>query len=218
MLTGGVKRLSDKVTFDCYHSGPASGEIWMRYMPHLKLEECQEVYRPSDDTFLMLECIEVKPGERVLEMGCGSGFLSVHMAAAGAEVTAADINPSAVTCTEKNALRNGLKIKAMRSDLFSDLDGIYDLIIFNPPYLPVEDKGMMEAAWAGGEGGLEVVERFLEQVRSFLAPHGRILILVSSRMDERKLGELLRPFDVRALGAKSLFFEKLAVLELTPKI
>lgn len=190
----------------------------MRYMPHLRIEECPGVYRPSDDTFLMLECLIVKRGEKVLEMGCGSGFISIHMAALGAEVTAADINPAAVTCTENNAARNGLRVRTVRSDLFSDLDGVYDLIIFNPPYLPVDDEGMLEAAWAGGRGGLEVLRQFLKEAQSFLAPNGRILILISSKMDSRGIEEILQPFHVRTLGTKSLFFEKLKVLQLTPKV
>jgi release factor glutamine methyltransferase len=62
-------------------------------------------------------------GKSVLDMGCGSGIIAVFAALGGAEVTAADLNPEAVKCTEANAKRNGVQVKAIHADLFSPLEG-----------------------------------------------------------------------------------------------
>jgi len=80
----------------------------LEYDPNLKIEYCRGVYPPSEDTMLLLDCLEVVDGEDLLEMGCGSGIISLHCAAAGARVTAVDLNPAAVECTIENARKNGM--------------------------------------------------------------------------------------------------------------
>ena len=68
----------------------------MRYDPGIEVAEHPDVYPPSEDSELLIESLDVVPGERVLEIGCGSGVVSMHCAANGASVTCADINPTAV--------------------------------------------------------------------------------------------------------------------------
>lgn len=99
------------------------------------------VYPPSEDSDLLLLSMTVKPGECVLDMGAGSGILAIEAARAGGVVTAADISQAAVECTRENARNNGVEVKVVRSDLFShpDLAGRFDVILFNPPYLPTEE-------------------------------------------------------------------------------
>jgi release factor glutamine methyltransferase len=186
----------------------------LKYNPSLKIEECLGVYSPSDDTFLLIDSLDVREGEDILEMGCGSGIISLHCVSAGANVTAADINPAAVRCTLVNARRNGMKVKGIVSDLFSDISGAFDQIVFNPPYLPEEDRNQLAQSWSGGEGGVEVIERFLRDARRFLRPGGRITIVVSSRMDTDKFGALTPPFEIERIATKRLFFEVLSVLSL----
>ena len=65
----------------------------MRRDPDIQLDVFPDVYTPAEDTFLMLSALEIVKGEKALEMGCGSGFLSLHMAKAGASVTAVDVDP-----------------------------------------------------------------------------------------------------------------------------
>lgn len=182
--------------------------------PEIVVEECQGVYHPSDDTFLLLWAVSVEEGERVLEMGCGTGLIALHCAARGAEVTAADLGEGAVECARFNARRNGLEMEVIRSDMFSGLGGRFDAIIFNPPYLPVEEEGDLESAWSGGEGGVSVLSRFLEEAPGHLNPGGRIYLILSSKMDQKRLKELLSPFYVRRLGGDSFFFERLDAVEL----
>jgi release factor glutamine methyltransferase len=174
--------------------------------------ESSEVYSPSDDSFLLLKVTEVSPGERFLEIGCGSGLVSLHAAKAGATVTAADINPHAVECTKKNAVGNNLRIEVIRSDLFEKVDGCFDVIIFNPPYLPEETRSTswIEKSWSGGEEGSEVAVRFLEEAWRHLSPGGRIYVILSSIGGFTSALKVAKPrYDAEMLEEKHMFFESI---------
>ncbi|MDD1756953.1 MAG: methyltransferase [Methanomassiliicoccales archaeon] len=177
----------------------------------IAIEECASVYPPSEDTYLMLDCLEVRPGDRVLEMGCGTGILALHCAKAGAIVSAADINPKAVDCARANAKSNRLEMSVVQSDLFLDVEGVFDLVIFNPPYVPDEIRGDIERSWAGGEDGVRVLERFLKDTPDHLREGGRIVVLLSTAMEDAALQCVLSQFVRDRLGARRLFFESIWV-------
>ena len=183
----------------------------MRADDSLRIKECDSVYPPSEDTFLLLTCVEVDSKERVLEMGCGTGMIALHCAKAGGLVTAADINPKAVDCARANAKVNGLDIKVLHSDLFLDVEGPFDLIIFNPPYVPDVIRGEFERSWAGGRDGVRVLERFLKDAPQHLAKGGRIVVLLSTTMDDAALQCVLSQFVRDRLSSKRLFFEEIWV-------
>lgn len=171
-----------------------------------------EVYNPSDDSYLLLKVVDVREGERFLEMGSGSGLVAIHAAKAGAEVTAADINPHAVECTRRNALRNGVNVKAIQSDLFDAIPQSFDVIAFNPPYLAEENepKSWIEKSWSGGSGGTDVSEAFLEQAARHLTPGGRIFIILSSLGGLRSLLRSARErYASTMLEEKHMFFESI---------
>lgn len=172
------------------------------------------MYPPSEDTILLLDCLEVVDGEDLLEMGCGSGIISVHCAAAGARVTAVDLNPAAVECAIENARRNGLEVRGIVSDLFSKVTGVYDQIVFNPPYLPSDDCDQLALSWSGGRGGVEVLDRFLGEVPGFLKHRGRITAVASSSMDDEQFRSSISRFETEILGKKHIFFEELRVLSM----
>ena len=138
-----------------------------------------QVYQPEADTHLLLDAArkEVKPGDRILEVGTGSGLISRELAKVSG-VVATDINPHAVLCARKAG------IDVVRTDLFAGIRGFFDLILFNPPYLPTQPEERMddwlEYALDGGESGRAVIERFARNIGDVLAPGGRILLLISS--------------------------------------
>jgi release factor glutamine methyltransferase len=189
----------------------------MEYLKEIEIRECPLVYPPMEDTFLLLGSLQPRAGERALEMGCGTGLISCHLAAAGIELTAADINPHAAECTMENLRRNGLIGVVKESDLFDSVGGMFDLIVFNPPYLAAHEEGILEKAWAGGEGGLETLRPFLAQAKDHLLPGGRIVVLLSSEMDRDGLDLLLRSYERKRLAARRLFFEELWVERLVPR-
>lgn len=180
----------------------------------IDIEVEEEVYNPSDDSYLLLKCVEVSPGESFLEMGAGSGLIALHAAKIGARVTAADLNPHAVECARRNAARNGLRVEVVRSDLFERVDGIFDVIAFNPPYLPgtASSTSWVEKAWAGGEEGSEMAVKFLESAWRHLAPGGRIFMVLSSVGGLMSLLKAARErYESEMLEEKHMFFESIYV-------
>ena len=188
----------------------------MDYRPDVKIKERDDVYPPSDDSILLIESLYVRKGERILEIGCGSGVVSIHCALNGCAVTAVDINHSAVECTKENAGLNGVVMDVRDSDLFENVPERFDSIVFNLPYLPVIDEGELAKAWSGGEDGLGPLPRLLAEAKDHLHENGRVVVVVSSLMDQDKLSALLSSHKVEKKGEVSLFFERLEVLEIIP--
>jgi release factor glutamine methyltransferase len=141
--------------------------------------DSRQVYSPEADTLLLLAAAraEVRPGDRVLEVGTGSGLIAAEIARI-TRVVATDINPHAVLCAGKAG------IDVVRTDLFTSIRGSFDLVLFNPPYLPTQPEeridDWLEYALDGGKSGRAVIERFARNVGDVLAPGGRILLLISS--------------------------------------
>jgi len=186
----------------------------MKVDSDIVIERGENVYEPAEDTYLLIESLEVERGERVLEIGSGTGIISLHCAKAGAEVTAADISETAVRLTELNSARNSLNLRALRSDLFENIDGVFDLIVFNPPYLPGDVPE--DARWSGGPTGLEIIGRFLRSANEHLSPDGRIVLAISSLTSSGGFEAILDElgFMSRTIREKKLFFEKLYAVEL----
>lgn len=178
----------------------------------IEIEVDDEVYNPSDDSYLLLRCVEVSPGQSFLEMGAGTGLVALHAAKLGAKVTAADVNPKAVECTRRNAARNGIRLEVVRSDLFEKVTGIFDVIAFNPPYLPgtASSTSWVEKAWAGGEEGSEMALEFLANAWRHLAPGGSIFMVLSSVGGLMSLLKGARErYESEMLEEKHMFFESI---------
>ena len=186
----------------------------MEYDPSIDIAEDPEVYPPSDDSILLIESLDVIPREKVLEVGCGSGVVSIHCAKNGCYVTAVDVNPRAVELARRNSVANGTDIRVLESDVYGNVDGVFDTIVFNLPYLPVDEEGLLAKAWSGGPDGLGPLPRLLEGASDHLIPGGRVVVVVSSLTEPRALEEALEGYEVRTIGEQRLFFERLSVLEI----
>ena len=177
-----------------------------------------EVYQPAEDSALLASVAEavVESDDRVLEVGTGSGWVAEQVATeTGADVVASDLNPHAT----RQARDRG--IEAVRADLVSGFrDGAFDVVLFNPPYLPEDAAAArddwMETALTGGEDGRAVVDPFVESVSRVLADDGYVLVLVSSLTGVDEVVELAGEcgFSVVALREESYPFETLSVLKL----
>ncbi|HYC19467.1 MAG TPA: HemK2/MTQ2 family protein methyltransferase [Candidatus Bathyarchaeia archaeon] len=172
-----------------------------------------EVYEPCDDTYLLMDAAlnEVRPADSVLEVGTGCGVIAKRLAERARCVIATDKNPRAV----ENARLNG--VEAIMGDLFADLDSRFDLIIFNPPYLPSRgdvSRDWQNQAWDGGPSGREVIVQFLSQVGNYLTQKGRVLLVISSVTGYEEVTELMHAqFGiVKAIAERKFFFEKLYVV------
>jgi release factor glutamine methyltransferase len=187
----------------------------MKYASDLILEKDDDVYPPSDDSFLLIGSFDVCKGENVLEIGCGSGIVSMHCALNGGVVTCGDISKKAVALTKKNMALNSLKADVFETDLYSNIEGFFDTIIFNLPYLPVEEKGTLALAWSGGKDGLGPLPGLISGAQDHIVPGGRLIIVVSSLMDQSALQSVLEGLRMNTLAELPLFFEKLSVLEIS---
>ncbi|WP_319378628.1 HemK2/MTQ2 family protein methyltransferase [uncultured Methanocorpusculum sp.] len=143
--------------------------------------DTSQIYFPAEDTYLLIKAAraEVKPEDRVLEIGTGSGAVAKSVAEITPQVLAVEINPHAARYAHEI---NGIEV--IRGDLIDPISGEFDLILFNAPYLPTDPKewfdDWLEYALDGGTSGREVVEWFLREAPARLATFGRILLLISS--------------------------------------
>lgn len=181
----------------------------------MELDVPESVYCPKEDSELLASVIEnmdIK-GKHVLEVGCGCGFLSILMAKNKADVTAVDINPEAVEATKTNAKKNNAGLTAMISDMFGNVNDKFDLIVFNPPYLPVgEDEN--DITYSGGSTGREIIEIFVSCIRNYLKKGGKVLTVISSLTGEKEVLELFGQARMRAkpVARKKIPWEQLIVI------
>jgi release factor glutamine methyltransferase len=163
------------------------------------------VYQPREDSFLLIKALNIKPKEKILEIGTGSGIIAIHCAKAKADVIAVDINSEAITCVKLNSVLNKVKLKVLNSDLFSNVSGKYDKIIFNPPYLPSDKKDKFyDISYSGGKTGLEVTNKFLKDAPKYLNKGGEIYFILTSLAT----GKVILPYDITAkkkIGKETIF-------------
>lgn len=192
---------------------------------NLELEVQNEVYKPAEDTHLLAENLEVEEGEKILEIGTGSGLISILAAREGAEVTATDISSSAIECAKRNSEIAEVKerIDFRKGNLFEPIEfEKFDLILFNPPYLPVPESENLETelenAWDGGPDGRKVIDHFLDQFPRYLSSDGRVNFIQSSLSNPKRTIEKLRDTDMKVeTKIKKLFFENLYFIMASPK-
>jgi release factor glutamine methyltransferase len=192
----------------------------VRLNPTLEIDVSPDVYNPSDDSYLLLKVVELSPDGSLLEVGTGAGLVAVHAAKLGAKVTAVDINPHAVDCAKRNAARNNVRLEIVHGDLFDKIPGSFDVIAFNPPYLPgkATSTTWIEKAWSGGEEGSEVAVRFLRDAWRHLNPGGRIYIILSSvggLMSVLKAAK--ERYSAEMLIEQHMFFESIFAYKLEPR-
>jgi release factor glutamine methyltransferase len=145
------------------------------------------VFRPRPDSWMLARhlCGRLQPGATVLDVCTGSGAIAVAAARAGAgAVTAVDVSRRSVLTVRINARLNGVRVRALRGDLFAPVAGErFDVIVSNPPYLPAEDDALPsrgpERAWDAGADGRVLLDRICADARAHLNPGGAVLLVHS---------------------------------------
>ena len=174
------------------------------------------IYEPSEDSYLMQEVLKkyiLNKDIRVLEIGTGSGILLqtlIDLDISPPKIVATDINPEAINHINKDFP----KINCISSDLFENIKDKFDIIIFNPPYLP-QDKEKQEdkesqLITTGGKKGSEIINKFLKQAQEYLTKQGKIFLLTSNLTEDINWLN----YKKRLLEKKKIFFEELVVWEL----
>lgn len=173
---------------------------------------CKSVYEPREDSTMLERYVRQYAKGRVIDMGTGSGIQAIA-AAHNKNVTsvlATDVQKGVIGYCREN-IKNQ-KIKFLRSDLFKNIKGKFDTIIFNPPYLPQELK-LKDLTIGGGKKGYEVIERFLDNVNNFLKPEGLILMVFSSLTKKENIEEFIKNnlLESKELEKQHIFFEDIYV-------
>ncbi|KAM6893936.1 methyltransferase N6AMT1 [Xenentodon cancila] len=177
---------------------------------HAGRGDFQDVYEPAEDSFLLVHALEkdaetlqrLSPGV-CLEVGSGSGLASAFLASVvgpSAAYFCTDVNPAAALCTAKTASCNRVTLQPVITDLVEclvpQLCGKVDVLLFNPPYVvtPSQEVGSrgIEAAWAGGERGREVTDRFLPLVPQLLSTKGLFYLITIAENDPEDIVRFLR--------------------------
>ncbi|MFH1294865.1 MAG: HemK2/MTQ2 family protein methyltransferase [Candidatus Aenigmatarchaeota archaeon] len=183
-----------------------------------------ETYEPAEDSRMLLEAAidwlekNAKHNMHILDMGTGSGFVIngvkefLYRQHIDAHLLAADID-------EVDA-PNGVEF--VQSDLFGSIKGRFDLVLFNPPYLPAgeDDRYLTETErkqLIGGQKGNEVTLRFIEQLPEHLSENGACLLLVSSKSKPGITGNGVKKANLRwkTMKSESFTFEELSVFLIT---
>lgn len=135
--------------------------------------------------------------KKVLEIGSGSGLISLVAASKGAIVTAIDLNPDAVFCTQQNANRNNLSLNCIQSDLFQSLPPAkFDVILVNPPYFPQNPANNEQLAWYCGLNH-EYFHRFFEQLPNYQNDTGDVFMILSEDVALREIEQIALEFNFR---------------------
>lgn len=149
---------------------------------------------------------EVRAGDRVLDMGTGSGVNAILAASTATSVLAVDISPHAIAAAQANAVRNHVAdvIEVRQSDVFANVAGEFDLIIFDPPFRWFASRDALEAATT--DENYQAMTRFFENAQEHLSSNGRMLIFFGTSGDLDYLQHLLarHRFAARVVAHDSL--------------
>ncbi len=126
---------------------------------------------------------EARPSDRVLDMGTGCGVNAILAASQSDDVVGVDINPYAIAAAKSNAAKNGVESKTSfkQSDVFANVEGSFDLIIFDPPFRWFAPRDELEAAIA--DEHYAALTRFMQRLPSRLRKGGRALLFFGSSGD-----------------------------------
>lgn len=162
----------------------------------ISIDVFENVYSPREDSFLLIDflaTLSLASTTRFLEIGVGTGIVSIFAARYGAHVTGTDINPLALENAQHNADKNGILLELIEGDLFEKVEGRFDIVVFNPPYLPrsrFSDKFLShweQLSLESGKSGMETTLRFINEIPRVMKRGGNAFFIASTLADIGRL-------------------------------
>lgn len=153
----------------------------------------------------------------VLELGCGSGIISIHAASKGAKVTASDINKIAINSLQEVSKKQNFNFNCIISDLFDVINkSNFDYIFINPPYYPKKPKNIEEQAWFCGEN-FEYFKSLFFQLKENSTTNTRVLMILSDACDLEKIKTIASKNNLKLelISTKRLSFETNFIFKIT---
>jgi release factor glutamine methyltransferase len=180
----------------------------------IRLEIAPEVFHPGFffSTQLLLQYIHQLPLQEkyFLELGCGSGLISIVAAKQEAHVTATDINPVAIQSLISNSRQNHVSINIIESDLFNHIPPQqFDIIAINPPYYKKQPLQPKDYAWYCGENG-EYFEQLFASLKAYSTKDTAILMVLFSGCDMNMIHAFAaaQHFSLRCVHTKKNMLEE----------
>jgi release factor glutamine methyltransferase len=121
-----------------------------------------------------------------LELGCGSGLISIFASKAGARVTASDLSVNAIHNAAQNAARNHAALRLVHSDLFDQIDSSFDMIVINPPYYAYTPKNEEELAWNCGPH-FEYFQKLFQQLPAHIHRSSQVIMVLTLGCDLKSI-------------------------------
>lgn len=159
----------------------------------------KHVLIPRFDTEILVEEALKQIGKRakVLDLCTGSGAIAIALAKEGHDVTATDISHKALKVAMHNAKTHNLDIKFIKSDMFKNIQGKFDIIICNPPYIKTDEIGMFDEtifyeprlALDGGEDGLKFYRIIAQQAGEYLTDGGLLALEIDDAVAVKRIFE-----------------------------
>ena len=158
----------------------------------------KNVLDPRGDTETLIDYVIEKPVKTVLELGTGSGVIAVTLACAWKEVqvTAVDISEDALLLAQINAEKFNVenKIQFLKSDWFENVEGIFDMIISNPPYIGWVEQNKISAevkkydpeiALFAGYDGFDAYKKIIPSLSKFLNKDGLVVLEIGATQSSK---------------------------------
>ena len=155
-------------------------------------------------------------GKRVLELGAGSGLISISAASKGAISTASEISSTALGDIHLNSRLNNIPVNIIKSDLFDSISETgFDFIIINPPYFPRNPSKESEYAWYCG-GEFQYFRKLFPQLKRFRNCNTKISMILSEDCELNSIREIASQSNITLNMIKEVtnWFEKNCIYSL----